>query len=52
MISLILHVEILSPIRPLLRIQPNLAVSIFLDQPVDPPFYIFMRQNEEQVYIL
>ena len=34
MISLILHAEILNPIRPLLRIQPNLAVSIFLDHPV------------------
>ena len=33
-ISLILHAEILNPIRPLLRIQPNLTVSIFLDHPV------------------
>ena len=34
MISLILHSEILNPIRPLLRIQPNLTGSIFLDHPV------------------
>ena len=34
MICLISNAEILNPIRPLLRIQPNLTVSIFLDHPV------------------
>ena len=34
MISLVLHTEILRPIRPLLQIQPSLTVSIFLDPPV------------------
>ena len=50
MISLILHAEILNPTRPLLRIQPNLTVSIFLDHPVYKADYSKFKKANSKDY--